>query len=119
MKKRVLENFAKLSRKEKEQLTLKWLIDLVKTENLSIEDIIDILNSVDSCFSKSDKLNTLLVNDTISASAVSRILGYGYAKSMNFINNLLKRNVIIKKDGCYKIIDKEAFKTTTKELIGV
>ena len=103
-KKDIFIEFSKLSKNEKSNLTLKWLTDLVKTEKLSIEDIIDILNAVDTSCSKADKLNTLLINGTISASAVYRILGYGYSKSMNYINNLLKRNVIVKLDSCYKII---------------
>ena len=57
----------KLNKTEKEQLTLKWLCELVKTENLSIQDVMDILNCVDSSFSRTDKLNSLVYNGTITA----------------------------------------------------
>lgn len=109
--------FVKFDQSEKEKLTLKWLTTLVKTHNLTIEDVMDILNCVDLTFSKIDKLNSLLINGSISATTISRILGYGYAKSMNYINTLLKKNIIVKVDKGYKIIDKDKFKLANEELL--
>lgn len=116
-KREMFTEFIKFEQNQKEQLTLKWLLTLVKTHNLTIEDIMDILNCVDSTFSKEDKLNSLLIKGTISATAISRILGYGYARSIKYINTLLKRNIIVKFDNSYRIIDKEKFKLSNQELI--
>lgn len=116
-KREMFTEFIKFDQSKKEGLTLKWLTTLVKTHNLTIEDVMDILNCVDLTFSKLDKLNSLLTKGRISATAISRILGYGYARSMNYINTLLKRNIIVKFDNSYKIIDKERFKLANEELI--
>lgn len=111
LKKDKIEEFIKLNKIEKSNLTLKWLIDLVKTEGLTIEDIIDILNCIEPTFSKSDKFNSLLIRGTLTVSSISRLFGYGYAKSMHVISMLLKQNIITKHENCYKIIDREKFKS--------
>lgn len=117
IKKGRIEQFIKLKTSEKANLTLSWLIDFVKAENLTIEDVMDILNCIEPTFSKTDKINSLLTSGTISVSIISRLFGYGYAKSMNIINSLVKQNIITKQDNCYKIIDKENFKLKTAKLI--
>lgn len=116
-KREVFTEFIKFDQSKKEGLTLKWLITFIKSHHLTMEDVMDILNCVDLTFNKEDKLNSLLTKGTISATAISRILGYGYARSMNYINKLLKRNIIVKFDNSYKIIDKERFKLANEELI--
>lgn len=112
-----LENFIKLNKTDKKKLTISWLIDLIKTEHLGVEDVIDILNNIEPTFSKVDKLECFLINGEISTATISRLFGFGYAKSSNIINILLKKNVITKYENSYKIIDKVNFKTITKELL--
>ena len=112
-----LEEFKKLNKMEKKNLTLSWLIDLIKTQHLGVEDVIDIINSVEPTFSDADKLQTLLIKGQISVAIISRLFGFGYAKSSSIINQLLQQNVITKYEQCYKIIDKENFKKITKELV--
>ena len=55
-----LDNFIELSKNEKENLTLSWLINLVKAEHLTIEDVVDILNNIEPTFSKTEKLECLV-----------------------------------------------------------
>lgn len=111
------EGFVKLKKSEKKNLTIAWLIDLIKTEHLGIEDVMDIINNVEPTFSKAEKLECLRINVQISTSIISRLFGFGYAKSSNLINNLVKKNVIAKHENCYKILDKVNFKTVTKQLL--
>lgn len=111
-----LEDFIKLNKTEKKSLTITWLIDLIKTEHLGVEDVIDILNSIEPTFSKADKIECLLINGHISTSTISRLFGFGYAKSAKIINTLISKNVIVKYENSYKIIDKVNFKNVTKEL---
>ena len=112
-----LENFINLNKTDKKNLTISWLIELIKTEHLSIEDVIDILNNIEPTFSKVDKLECLLINGQISTSTISRVFGFGYAKSSRIINCLVQKSIIAKYDNCYKIIDKANFKLVTKELV--
>lgn len=112
-----IELFVSLSKHDKANLTLLWLIDLIKTEHLTIEDVMDILNCVSPTFSKTDKFSSLLLGGTVSVSSISRLFGYGYAKSVSFINSLLKQKVIEKQDNCYKIIDKQKFKMVSRDFI--
>ena len=65
-----LENFINLNKTDKKNLTISWLIELIKTEHLSIEDVIDILNNIEPTFSKVDKLECLLINGQISTSTI-------------------------------------------------
>jgi len=116
-KKAKIVNIIKLSKEEKGNLTLLWLSNLIKEEHLNIEDVIDILNSIDNTFSNTDKLQSLLISGTLSIASVSRILGLGYVKSVNFVQELLKKNVITKYDNCYRIIDKLNFKAVCKDLL--
>lgn len=113
-----LEQFVKLGKNEKKNLTLSWLTDLIKSENLSIADVIDILNCIQPTFSKADKLNAVLINGVVTTSTISRILGYGYAKSVKLINEMLSKNLIVKFDNSYKVIDKDNFKIFTQNLFG-
>ena len=112
-----LENFLKLNKQDKKNLTISWLLDLIKTEHLGIEDVIDILNNVEPTFSKVDKLECLLINGYISTSTISRLFGFGYAKSAKIINILASKYIIAKYENSYKILDKTNFKITTKELL--
>jgi len=112
-----LDNFIKLNKTDKKNLTISWLIDLIKTEHLGVEDVIDILNNIEPTFSKIDKLECLLMNGHISTSSISRLFGFGYAKSSNIISILLKKNIITKHENSYKILDKENFKVIIKGLL--
>ena len=116
MKKEKLEQFAQLGKEEKENFTLLWLTNLIKTEQLTIEDVIDILNNVNPTFSAADKFNAFLIGGTLTISSVSRLFGYGYAKSKSIISALLSRNIIAECNNSYKIIDKEKFKLVSSEL---
>lgn len=113
-----LETFVKLNKTEKKNLTLSWLIDLIKTQQLKIEDVIDILNCVEPTFSKLYKLEYFLTSGKISISSLSRLLGFGYAKSSSIINKLSKRNIIVRYEKDYKIIDKINFKRVMQEICG-
>lgn len=112
-----LEEFKKLNKTDKKKLTISWLINLIKQEQLTLEDVIDILNNIEPTFSKIDKLECLLINGQISTSTISRLFGFGYAKSSKIINTLILKNVVVKYENTYRIIDKENFKTITKELL--
>ena len=112
-----IEDFTKLNKAEKKNLTMSWLIDLIKTEHLEVVDVIDLLNNIEPTFSKVDKLECLLINGHISTSIISRLFGFGYAKSSKIINILVSKNIVTKYENSYKIIDKTNFKTTTKELL--
>lgn len=112
-----LETFVKLTKTDKRNLTISWLINLVKTQHLSVEDVIDILNYIEPTFSQINKLECLLISGQISISTLSRVFRFGYAKSSNIIKSLLKKSIIAKYDNSYKIIDRENFKTTTKKLL--
>ena len=111
-----LDNFKELSKNEKKDLTLSWLIDLVKTEHLSVEDVVDIINNIEPTFSKAEKLECLLLKDKFSTSTISRLFGLGYAKSMKLIQVLLDNNLIVKYDSCYKVIDKKGFKDMLEDM---
>lgn len=117
VKKDKLQDYFKLSKDEKGKLTLFWLISLIKDRQLTIEDVVDILNSLEPTFSNVDKFNTLLVSEFFSASTISRLYGFGYSKSMNIINTLLSKNIIIKYENKYKILDKEKFKDVGNKLL--
>lgn len=108
--------FAKLSKVEKGKLTLSWLSDLVKNKQLNIADVMYILNSYETTFSNLDKFNTMLELTHITASTISKMFGFGYAKSMRVINLLIKEQAIVKDENKYKIIDKEKFKKVGKLL---
>lgn len=108
--------FAKLSKVEKGKLTLSWLSDLVKNKQLNIADVMYILNSYETTFSNLDKFNTMLELAHITASTISKMFGFGYAKSMRVINLLIKEQAIVKDENKYKIIDKEKFKEVGKLL---
>ena len=111
-----LDNFIELSKNEKRDLTLSWLIDLVKTEHLSIEDVVDILNNIEPTFSKAEKLECLLIKDKFTTSTISRLFGLGYAKSMKLVQVLLENNLVVKYDNCYKVIDKRGFKDMLEDV---
>ncbi|MBR4999014.1 MAG: hypothetical protein IKY10_03955 [Clostridia bacterium] len=111
-----LDNFIELSKNEKRDLTLSWLIDLVKTERLSIEDVVDIINNIEPTFSKAEKLECLLLKDKFSTSTISRLFGLGYAKSMKLIKVLIENNLVVKYDSCYKVIDKKGFKDMLEDV---
>ena len=111
-----LDDFIELSKNEKKNLTLSWLIDLVKTEHLSIEDVVDIINNIEPTFSKAEKFECLLLKDKFSASTISRLFGLGYAKSMKLINALIENNLIVKYDSCYKVINKKGFKDMLEDV---
>ena len=112
-----IANFVKLNKIEKKGLTLSWLINLVKTEHLGIEDVVDIINNIEPTFATIDKLECLLARGIISTSTISRLFGFGYAKSSGIISALVKNNVITKYDNCYKIIDKTNFKSVAQKLV--
>lgn len=105
-----IEFYQRLNKQQKGELTLAWLADLIKTNKLTIIDVMDIINAVDTTFTKLDKFNSMIITENVSASTISRLFGYGYAKSMRIINILLKENAIVKIENSYKIIDKEKFK---------
>ena len=111
-----LNDFIKLSKNEKKDLTLSWLIELVKKEHLSIEDVVDIINNIEPTFSKAEKFECLLLKDKFSTSTISRLFGLGYAKSMKLIQVLLDNNLIVKYDSCYKVIDKKGFKDMLEDV---
>ena len=111
-----LDNFIELSKNEKKDLTLSWLIDLVKKEHLSIEDVVDIINTIEPTFSKAEKLECLLIKDKFTTSTISRLFGLGYAKSMKLVQVLLENNLVVKYDSCYKVIDKKGFKDLLEDM---
>lgn len=111
-----LNNFIKLSKNEKEKLTLSWLIELVKKEHLSIEDVVDIINNIEPTFSKAEKFECLLLKDKFSTSTISRLFGLGYAKSMKLVQVLLENNLVVKYDSYYKVIDKNGFKAIIEDV---
>lgn len=111
-----LENFIKLSKQEKNNLTIGWLINLAKTHHLTLNDVMDIINLCDDTFSNMDKFNSMLVNNYVSASKISRLFGYGYAKSMKIIKLLLDEKAIAKTEKSYTIIDAEKFKQIGKQI---
>ena len=111
-----LDDFIELSKNEKGDLTLSWLIDLVKKEHLSIEDVMDIINNIEPTFSKAEKLECLLIKDKFTTSTISRLFGLGYAKSMKLVQVLLENNLVVKYDSCYKVIDKKGFKDMLEDV---
>ena len=111
-----LDDFIELSKNEKRDLTLSWLIDLVKKEHLSIEDVVDIINNIEPTFSKAEKLECLLIKDKFTTSTISRLFGLGYAKSMKLVQVLLENNLVVKYDSCYKVIDKKGFKDMLEDV---
>ena len=111
-----LDDFIELSKNEKRDLTLSWLIDLVKKEHLSIEDVVDIINNIEPTFSKAEKLECLLIKDKFSTSTISRLFGLGYAKSKKLIQVLLENNLVVKYDSYYKVIDKKGFKDMLEDV---
>ena len=111
-----LDDFNELSKNEKRDLTLSWLIDLVKKEHLSIEDVVDIINNIEPTFSKAEKLECLLIKDKFTTSTISRLFGLGYAKSMKLVQVLLENNLVVKYDSCYKVIDKKGFKDMLEDV---
>ena len=112
----VIEEFVKLNQEDKGKLTLLWLADFIKTNALNIVDVMDILNNVETVFSKTDKFNSMIISNSVSASMVSRLFGFGYAKSMRVINLLIKERAIIKFENRYKIVNKEKFQEVGKRL---
>ena len=92
-----LDDFIKLNKNKKKDLTLSWLIELVKKEHLSIEDVVDIINNIEPTFSKAEKVECLLFKDKFSASFISRLFGLGYAKSIKLINVLIENNLVVNK----------------------
>ena len=116
MKNEEIDKFVKLNKKEKGEMTLLWLADLVQTQNLTIQDVMDIINSVDTTFSKLDKFNSMLITNHITPSIISRLFGFGYAKSMRVINMLIKEQAIVKLDNGYQIVDNENFKRVGEKL---
>ncbi|MBQ7798020.1 MAG: hypothetical protein IJ371_02750 [Clostridia bacterium] len=111
-----IQKFTKLSKQQKNQLTLGWLVDLIKTNHLTLHDVMDIINSCDQTFSNIDKFNSMIDNNHVNASTISRLFGYGYAKSMKIINLLLEEKAIIKQNNGYSIVDKEKFKQIGEQL---
>ena len=110
------DDFIELSKNEKKNLTLSWLIDLVKTEHLSIEDVVDIINNIEPTFSKAEKLECLLLKDKFSTSTISRLFGLGYAKSVKLVQVLLDNHLVVKYDSYYKVIDKNGFKALLEDV---
>lgn len=113
------EQFLKLSKAEKDGLTLRWLIDLVQNYDISISDIIETLSIEYKDLSNIDKFNKLAQEDVVSASKISRVFGYGYSKSINIIKMLLKNEAIKKVDVGYKIISIPKFKDVGKQLFKI
>ena len=111
-----IEKFIKLSNEQKGNLTLSWLSELVQAQHLTIQEVMDILNSVETTFSKIDKFNSLLLTNKINASTISRLFGFGYAKSMKIINLLVEEHALVKTESGYVILDKEKFKEIGKRL---
>ena len=111
-----LNDFIELSKNEKKDLTLSWLIELVKKEHLSIEDVVDIINNIEPTFSKAEKLECLLIKGKFTTSTISRLFGLGYAKSMKLVQVLLENNLVVKYDSCYKVIDKNGFKDMLEDV---
>ena len=111
-----LDDFMLLTKKEKKNLTLSWLIEFIKKENLSIEDVVDIINNIEPVFLRVEKLECLLLNDEFYTSTISRLFGFGYAKSVKVINFLLQKNLIVKFEKGYKVIDKSRLKDIIDEI---
>ena len=103
------EQFLKLTKEEKDKLTLSWLIDLVKNNTITIRDIVDVISSCYDGLSNIDKFNKLKENEIITASTISRVFGYGYSKSMNIIKLLLENKSIKKIENGYQIISMTNF----------
>ena len=103
------EQFLKLTKEEKDKLTIGWLMDLVKNNTITISDIIHVINSCYDGLSNIDKFNKLLEYETISASTISRVLEFGYVKSMNVIKLLLENKAVEQVDNRYKIISASNF----------
>lgn len=115
-KNKIINDYAKLSKNEKGKLTLLWLTELIKEQKLTIQDVMDILNCVDNSFSNIDKFKSMLVNNYVSASTISRLFGYGYAKSMKIINLLLDEKAIKRQEHYYTIVDKNKFNSIGENL---
>ncbi len=103
------EQFLKLTKEEKDSITLGWLIDLVKNNSITISDIVDVISFDYKDLSNIDKFNKLKENEFISTSTISRIFSYGYSKSMNIIKLLLENKAIEKTSKGYQIISMTNF----------
>lgn len=115
-KNEIKQQFLKLSKDEKDKLTIKWLNQLVKDNQLQPSDVMDIINSLYENLTDIEKFNKLSECKMIRAATISRVLGYGYVKSMRIINLLIENNAIIKSENGYKVISKANFKQVGKNL---
>ena len=115
-KNEIKQQFLKLTKAEKDELTIKWLIQLVKDNNLQPNDVMDIINSLYENLIDIEKFNKLSEYKIIRASTISRVFSYGYVKSMKIINLLIENNAIIKIDNGYKVISKANFRQVGKIL---
>lgn len=111
-----VDNFITICKNDKEKLTWAWLDELVKTKNLSVEDVKAILDDIyaDSC--DLHKFYRLAGLECITASTFNKVFHFGYGKSMRVINLLLRHNAIKKVSFGYAITDLEAFKKVGKSL---
>ena len=110
------QNFIRLTKQEKNNLTIGWLINLIKSNHLTLNDVMEIINLCDDSFSNIDKFNSMIINNYVSASKISRLFGYGYARSMKIIKLLLSEKAITKQSSGYKIVDAEKFKQVGNQL---
>ncbi|MBQ8522045.1 MAG: hypothetical protein IJ458_00085 [Clostridia bacterium] len=110
------QNFIRLTKQEKNNLTIGWLINLIKANHLTLNDVMEIINLCDDSFSNIDKFNSMIINNYVSASKISRLFGYGYARSMKIIKLLLSEKAITKQSSGYKIVDAEKFKQVGNQL---
>ncbi len=98
------EHFIKLTKKEKYNITLGWLSDLVKNNHITINDIVEIIVSSYNDLPGVNNIENLTENNYINTSTISKLFGCGYAKSIHIIKLMIENNIIERVAKGYKII---------------
>lgn len=108
MKKKNREIFLKLSKEDKENLTMDWLRDLMIKNRLNFEDVIEIFNA---CYGNSDMQRwvNLASDETFGICTIARLFGFGYPKSKRIVEDLVKEEVVEQLEKSYKILSKDKF----------
>lgn len=95
------------------QINLEWIKKYAENHNFSIEDVFYCLSH--AFYEKLDEpllfvmTKELFVKKEVSISFLQRHLNCGYKKAINYINDLLKDNIIKKENDVYKVVSQYKF----------
>ena len=112
-----MENYIKLDRETKRDVLISTLTSLYGNHQLTIKDVVDIMCEANT-LTDEDKFNVMLLTNHVSASTISRLFGFGYAKSMKIIQMLINEKAIEKIETKYNIISVTNFKSVATKLFG-